>query len=355
MKKRKAGCAALALMLALNCGCVRAASASRQETRQTDGTSAAQSAPADEALDEAALAEALRLHCVPDESRLAAFEVRSAGVVPPEGWDEYPLLDEHLVEQERTWRGWLEADEVRRLFAAVFRVEYTPEATINGPQYAGGIWTVLALLEPAGEGYDIVASSVADIGPDDVPASFEAAELAVTDDQWAILQHQLAALAAGGVWRDYTSPADWTAEEFTCWLALRAQSWPGTDGQALSQADVLRMVQADFSPENGVWNSADVRLQESGLLDNGLVALPAAEDPARFFEEQVSVEYSRQLTKDQAAEGNAPMRPVDEVVATVTIPTTEGEVRMEYRFGLVPPDNGPVSRTWLMEARRLTE
>ena len=65
MKKRKAGCAALALMLALNCGCVRAASASRQETRQTDGTSAAQSAPADEALDEAVLAEALRLHCVP--------------------------------------------------------------------------------------------------------------------------------------------------------------------------------------------------------------------------------------------------------------------------------------------------
>ena len=35
--------------------------------------------------------------------------------------------------------------------------------------------------------------------------------------------------------------------------------------------------------------------------------------------------------------------------------TPEGEVRMEYRFGLVPPDNGPVSRTWLMEARRLTE
>ena len=69
----------------------------------------------------------------------------------------------------------------------------------------------------------------------------------------------------------------------------------------------------------------------------------------------MSVEYSRQLTKDQAAEGNAPMRPVDEVVATVTIPTPEGEVRMEYRFGLVPPDNGPVSRTWLMEARRLTE
>ena len=81
MKKRKAGCAALALMLALNCGCVRAASASRQETRQTDGTSAAQSAPADEALDEAVLAEALRLHCVPDESRLAAFEVRGARVV----------------------------------------------------------------------------------------------------------------------------------------------------------------------------------------------------------------------------------------------------------------------------------
>ena len=49
----------------------------------------------------------------------------------------------------------------------------------------------------AGEGYDIVASSVADIGSDDVPAPFEAAELAVTDDQWAILQHQLAALAAG--------------------------------------------------------------------------------------------------------------------------------------------------------------
>lgn len=351
MEKRKAGCAALALVLALGCGCGPAAPA----TRQAGSAPAAQSAPAGEALDEAALAETLRLRCVPDESRLAAFEVRGAGVVPPGGWDEYPLLDEYLVEQGRTWRGWLEADEARRLFAAVFRVKYTPEAAINGPQYAGGVWTVLALLEPAGKDYDIVASSVADIAPDDAPALPEAAELAVTDDQWTILQHQLAALAAGGVWRDYASPADWTEEEFTRWLALRTQSWPGTDGQTLSEAEVLRMVQADFSPENGVWNSADARLEDSGLLDDGLVALPAAEDPARFFEEQVSVEYFRQLAQDQAADGNAPMRPVDEVVATATIPTQEGEVRMEYRFGLVPPDSGPVSRTWLMEARRLTE
>lgn len=351
MEKRKAGCAALALVLALGCGCGPAAPA----TRQAGSAPTAQSAPAGEALDEAALAETLRLRCVPDESRLAAFEVRGAGVVPPGGWDEYPLLDEYLVEQGRTWRGWLEADEARRLFAAVFRVKYTPEAAINGPQYAGGVWTVLALLEPAGKDYDIVASSVADIAPDDAPALPEAAELAVTDDQWTILQHQLAALAAGGVWRDYASPADWTEEEFTRWLALRTQSWPGTDGQTLSEAEVLRMVQADFSPENGVWNSADARLEDSGLLDDGLVALPAAEDPARFFEEQVSVEYFRQLAQDQAADGNAPMRPVDEVVATATIPTQEGEVRMEYRFGLVPPDSGPVSRTWLMEARRLTE
>lgn len=355
MKKRKAGCAALALVFALGCGCGPAAPTSRQEALQAGSASAVQSAPANAALDEAALTEALRLRCVPDKSRLAAFEVRGAGVVPAEGWDEYPLLDEYLVEQEHTWRGWLEADEARRLFAAVFRVKYTPEAAINGPQHAGGVWTVLALLEPAGEGYDIVASSVADIAPDDAPAPPEAAELAVTDDQWVILQHQLAALAAGGVWRDYASPADWTAEELTRWLALRAHNWPDTDRQALSEADVLRMIQADFSPENGVWNSADVRLEESGLLDDGLVALPAAEDPARFFEEQVSVEYFRQLAEAQAADGNASMRPADEVVATVTIPTQEGEVRMEYRFGLVPPDNGPVSRTWLMEARRLTE
>ena len=350
MKKRKAGSAALALVLALSCGCGPAAPAARQEARQAGSASAAQSAPAHEALDKAALAEALRLRCVPDESRLAAFEVRAAGVVPPGSWDEYPLLDEYLVEQGQTWRGWLEAGEGRRLFSAVFRVKYTPEAAINGPQYAGGVWTVLALLEPAGAGYDIVTSSVADIGPDDAPAPPEAAELAVTDDQWAILQHQLAALTAGGVWRDYDSPADWTAEEFTRWLALRAQSWPGTDGQALSEAEVLRMVQADFSPENAAWNSADVRLRESGLLEDGLVALPAAEDPAPFFEEQVSVEYFRQLAQDHAADGNAPLRPVDEVVATATIPTQEGEVRMEYRFGLVPPDSGPVSRTWLKQA-----
>lgn len=347
MKKRKAGSAALALVLALSCGCGPAAPAARQEARQAGSASAAQSAPAHEALDKAALAEALRLRCVPDESRLAAFEVRAAGVVPPGSWDEYPLLDEYLVEQGQTWRGWLEAGEGRRLFSAVFRVKYTPEAAINGPQYAGGVWTVLALLEPAGAGYDIVTSSVADIGPDDAPAPPEAAELAVTDDQWAILQHQLAALTAGGVWRDYDSPADWTAEEFTLWLALRAADWPGT-GDALSESDVLRMVQADFSPENGVWNSADARLRESGLLTGGRLALPEAPQAAASME-ACTVEYRREAAQLPVADAYAALTEPEELVATVTI-GADAPVRMEYRFGLIPEGVGPVARTWLKQA-----
>ena len=351
MKKGKKAGLAVLLAAALLCACgQQPAPGDREANSSSASASATQNAPAQ--ADAGAVVEQLRERYGLDEARLSAFEVVRASLAEPSEWDAWPRLEEYLTEEGLTWRGWLEADAARQLFVAELRVKYTPETAVCGPQYSDGIWTVLVRMEPADGAYTAGESMVAAIDEAPAPTSPDAAALGLTDDQWVMVDHQLAALVGCGVWRDYDSPGQWTQEEFTLWLALRAQDWPGTE-DALSESDVLRMAQADFSPENTAWNSMDLRLQESGLLTDGRLDLPDAPQGAVSMEGCV-VEYRREAAQLPVADEYAAMTEPEELVVTVSI-GADAPVRMEYRFGLIPEGVGPVARPWLKQARLLDE
>lgn len=287
---------------------------------------------------EAELDETLREWYDADSGRYSDFEVQSAAVVERESWDGCPLIDQALDAGGRTWRNYLAADEGRRLFTAEILAQYTPETAICGPQYSDGIWTVWGVLEPQGSVEAVEYCTVTHITEREDPAGPRARELELTADQWAMAQRQLRALAACGVWRDYTSPADWSAEELARWLAIRIRDWPFTSRDSLEEWDIVLLLQADFSPENGAWGGIDTSLAPAKLA--GPVELPADAPDADLFMQDCTVDWSR--------EG-------DELVARLTAVLTGQTVRMEYRFGLVPEDTGPVSRTWLKQARLLEE
>lgn len=351
MSDRKKICVAAVLAAALLCACGQQPQSGPVSGTGPQSMPAAQSAAAE--LDADGVAEQLRELYGLNGERFSVLEVLRAEPAPPAEWDAWPRLEEVLTEEGITWREWLEADDARQLFVAELRVKYTPEATICGPQYGSGIWTVLASMEPTDGELVLGDSMVAGIDEDPAPTDPDAAALRLTDDQWAMVNHQLAALAGCGVWRDYDSPREWTQEELTLWLALRAQDWPDRE-DSLSESDVLRMAQADFSPENCSWNSTDIRLQESGLLSEGEVPLPAA-DPLARLDEQTAVEYRREPAQLPVPDEYDGMVEPDELVAVVTLETDEGPVCMEYRFGLIPEGVGPCGRTWLKQARRLAE
>lgn len=349
MKKGKKAGLAVFLAAALLCACgQQLAPGDREANSSAASAPATQNPPAQADAD--AVVEQLRERYGLDQERFSVFEVVRAEIAQPSEWDAWPRLEEYLTEEGLTWRDWLEADDARQLFVAELRVKYTPETAVCGPQYSDGIWTVLVQTEPADGAFAVGESMVAAIDDDPAPTSPDAAALGLTDDQWAMVNHQLAALVGCGVWRDYDSPGQWTQEEFTLWLALRAMDWPGT-GDSLSESDVLRMAQADFSPENAVWNSMDLRLRESGLLTDGRLDLPDGPQGAASLEE-CTVEYRRETAQLPVADEYAAVTEPEELVATVTI-GADAPVRMEYRFGLIPEGVGPVARPWLKQARLL--
>ena len=351
MKKGKKAGLAMFLAAALLCACgQRSAPGDREANSSSASALIGQNVPVQ--ADAGVVVEELRERYGLNEERLSAFEVVRASLAEPSEWDAWPRLEEYLTEEGLTWRDWLEADSARQLFVAELRVKYTPETAVCGPQYSDGIWTVLVQMEPTDGAFAVGESMVAAIDEDPAPTSPDAAALGLTDDQWVMVDHQLAALVGCGVWRDYDSPGQWTQEEFTLWLALRAKDWPGTEG-ALTESDVLRMAQADFSPENTAWNSMDLRLQESGLLTDGRLDLPDAPQGAASMEE-CAVEYRREAAQLPVADEYAAMTEPEELVVTVSI-GADAPVRMEYRFGLIPEGVGPVARPWLKQARLLDE
>ena len=336
--------AALAALLLFGCtGRMPSAAPAGSGASSRAGGSAARA-------DAGAVVEQLRERYGLDEERLSAFEVLRAETAPPSEWDEWPRLEEYLAEDGLTWRDWLEVDDARQLFVAELRVKYTPETAICGPQYKDGIWTVLTPMVPADGELLVKESMVAAIGEDPAPTDPDAAALGLTDDQWAMVNHQLTALVGCGVWRDYDSPGQWTQEQFTLWLALRAKDWPGME-DTLSESDVLRMTQADFSPENAAWSGTDIRLQQSGLFTDGRLQLPDMPQAAASME-TCAVEYRREAAQLPVADEYAAVTEPEELVATVTI-GADTPVRMEYRFGLIPEGTGPAARPWLKQARLL--
>lgn len=274
---------------------------------------------------------ALEQEFVADEQRFALFEIDELSYIPPEEWQATGILKESL-NGAQTWGDCLNAAADRSLYFARVSMRYTPETSIRGPQNPHGVWEMYLILEPGANGYRVEARCVTDIQPPpDLPDEYTQVQLGLTDDQWQMLQHQMAALVFSGIRREFDSPSEWTADELASWLKYRLLYWPGyeQDPFPLNTADII--LQADFSPENTVWPVTD--LLPAAL--EGETELPLGDPPTMPQDEQVSVQYRR--------EG-------DTVVAEAVVTDGDGEeMCIQYTFGLVP-DIGPVSRTWVQSA-----
>lgn len=150
--------------------------------------------------------------------------------------------------------------------------------------------------------------------------------------------------------RLYSTPADWNETETANWLALRLKDWSNFDANPIPLSSCWVVLQADFSAENGIWGNNPTLLPETLRTEKELDLPELTVDVQQFMNEHATVEYRR-------AE--------DTIVADVTIdmkyPThlenfalalTEDEqqpIQMQYTFGLVPDNTGPVSRTWLKQ------
>lgn len=273
----------------------------------------------------------------------------SVRVIPPKEWAglQIPLTDNTPWLDGRSWMDCI-TDPGGCLLMVRTTTEYTPETMIGAPQYSDGVadHVYLALKEETGWtiadqwGY-YTSSELPEPSPDPIQE-----ELDLTRAQWLMLQHQTRALALSGIFRDLDDPLqELTPAECAWYLYARSESWFGLTDEGRTQTPSSIIFQADFAAENGVW-AADWR--------GGGPCMPKAlKGPEEVFPAQNPDEETIRAALDADPNAIVYERTGDVVTATLTLPLESGTVAMEYTFGLVSDDTGPVSRTWLQSAHRL--
>lgn len=283
----------------------------------------------------AALEEYMQYTWGSADRRFALFEIEELSYVEPEDWEATGMLDE-MIDGQKSWRDYLKADPDRCLWFARTSTRYQPEIAYTAPQTSDGVWEKYLLLEPEGDGYRVVSErAIGGTDAPELPDEYIQTELGLTTDQHLMLQHQTSALVFSGIRRDFDSPSEWTVDELAGWVKYRLLLWPSHYEENPLPLDRLStLLQADFSPENEQWGNCP-DLFPAAL--EGKTELPLGDPLTIPQDEQVSVEYRR--------EG-------DTVIAQAVVRDSGGEkICMEYTFGLVPEDTGPVSRTWIQSVR----
>lgn len=262
-------------------------------------------------------------------------------VIPPKEWADLqiPLTDNTPWLDGRSCLDCI-TDPGGCLLMVRTTTEYTPEAILCGPQYSDGTadYVYLALKEEAG--WTIADGWRYYMGGEPVTPSTDPMqqELELTIQQWLMLQNQTRALALSGIFRDLDDPlTELTAEEWANYLYARSESWFGLAEDGSTEASAGTIFRADFTDRISGEDPTPA------ALENTEEPLPA---PCAACEEIKTL-----LDADPNA--IAYSRTGDVVTATLTLPLESGTIAMEYTFGLVSDDTGPVSRTWLQSAHRL--
>ena len=302
--------------------------------------------------------DALEDALVPMEERCSSFEILEMEILSESAWETAPMLDQAIDTNQITWREYLKASPSRSLFSARIDTTYTTETKILGPQSPDGEWSVWGVMEEKGDSLLVEHTLLVACEESSTPSATDpqAAEMDLTTDQWEIMQRQLRALITCGIWKDYSTPADWNDTETANWLALRLKDWPNFDANPIPLSSCSVVLQADFSAENGTWGNNPTLLPESLRMEKELALPELTVDAQQFMDEHATVEYRRVE---------------DTIVADVTIDikypthlenfaldvTEDGQqpIQMQYTFGLVPDNTGPVSRTWLKQAVLIAE
>lgn len=270
------------------------------------------------------------------EKQFEVFEIRAVKAVPPKLWDTIPFINEVIDIDQTTWKECLEKEPHQQLIFAEIDTKYTPETKILGPQNPDGVWSVWAVTDETGT--QVICCRIVDILPnvsDSLSDNPTGKALNLTQDQWTMLGNQVAALTASGIWKDFTSPADWTEKEFFQWLNLRRQDWAILQDSPTGVYDIV--VQADFSPKNTIGQTAADLFPKELQKNEKWNFEPLSESAKQFMEKNTTVEYKRQK---------------NEIVAVVQIDAPE-QVTMEYTFGIAEGNNGPTGRTYLKHARQI--
>lgn len=281
--------------------------------------------------------------------RYLTARLDSVRVIPPEEWAdlELPLTSGNTYLEGKSWMDCI-TDPGGCLLMAQTTTEYAPETIINGPQYSDGVMTHVYLAVNGEEGWTIAdgwryykGSEPPEPSPD--PAQ---EQLGLTRTQWLMLQNQTRALALSGLFRDLDDPLkELTAEECARYLYARSETWGGLSEEDRTQTPSGILFQADFARENSTW---------AGDWRGGGPYMPVAlQGPEEVFPAQNPDQEAIRAALDADPNAIAYSRTGDVVTATLTLPLESGTVTMEYTFGLVPDDTGPVSRTYLQTARRL--
>ena len=270
-------------------------------------------------------------------------------VIPPEEWADLnlPLTDGNSTLGGKSWMNCI-AEPGGCILMAQTTAEYFPETILCGPQYSDGVSTHVYLALKEEDGWTLPSkwpyyqsSELPEPSPDPVQE-----QLDLTRDQWLMLQHQMRALALSGIFRDLGDPlADLTAAECAWYLYARADDWGGLTDEGRTVASSSTIFQADFAAENASW-AADWR--------GGGPYMPVAlQGPEEVFPAQNPNQEQIRAALDTDPNAIVYQRTGDAVTATLTLPLGSDTVTMEYLFGLVTDQTGPVSRTYLKSARRL--
>ena len=281
--------------------------------------------------------------------RYLTARLDSVRVIPPKEWADLqiPLTDNTPWLDGRSCLDCI-TDPGGCLLMVRTTTEYTPEAILCGPQYSDGTadYVYLALKEDAG--WTIADGWRYYMGGEPVTPSTDPMqqELELTIQQWLMLQHQTRALALSGIFRDLDDPLkELSAAECAWYLYARSESWFGLTDEGRTEMPSSSIFQADFAGENSSW-AADWR--------GGGPYMPAAlQGPEEVFPSQNPDQETIRAALDADPNAIVYERTGDTVTATLTLPLESGTIAMEYTFGLVSDDTGPVSRTWLQSAHRL--
>ena len=214
---------------------------------------------------EQAAGDALRLALSQNAAFLDAWNVETIARVDAvdaagaERLDSLPLSGQDGGWSDETWADALQQADTA-LVRLQFTVEYTPEATMMGPQNGTGRYELLMLVRKTGESWTVAEQTEwyqtedtpGYIPGENAPDAAQAQALNLTVEEYRVMHRQAEALAAAGLTSAIAEPADFTAEQLYRYLAMRLYDFTGDTAVENADPQLLQMIlRFDFGPTDG--------------------------------------------------------------------------------------------------------